>query len=211
MDAPPFQIQPEVQATNPLLGSLPEMINLTEVSRKHGNHPCAFLHLVELLNNNTTSLPASAPAQPEQQIVSGEGWYELYSKCMPSGEYIGILILFLIVVGPKIANAMAKWYSKNTEEPLLYEEECLNQSSSQALGGFQDLNLISREKGTKDKSREYIALIPELDFNKAKTHKMLGCLEKWDKVKFLRVNEPRVSGPDYHHHHIYLEEKWTDP
>ncbi|ROV99726.1 hypothetical protein VSDG_03051 [Cytospora chrysosperma] len=106
MDAPPFQIQPEVQATNTLLGSLPE-------------------------------------------------------------------------------------YARKPEEALLHGEECLNQSSSQALDGFQDLNLITRKMGTKEKSHEYIALIPELDFNKAKTHKMLGCLEKWDKVKFLRVNEPR--------------------
>lgn len=191
MDAPPLLIELEVLAT-PTPGSSPGMINLTEVARRHGNHPCAFLRLVQLLNNNTAGFPAPAPAQPEQQTASGEGWYDLYARYMPSGEHVGLLILFLIVVGPKLVNAISKWYTRNTEESRRYQEEC-RKRSLQAPGGLQELTLAPRTKVTTDGSRENIALMTELDFNKAKTHKLLGSLEKWDQVKFLRVNEPQVS------------------
>ncbi|KUI57366.1 hypothetical protein VP1G_04680 [Cytospora mali] len=142
-------------------------------------------HLGESLKNETTaSFPNPAPGH---RSLFHEGWHEVCLKYAPFGGYVTLFLVIIMVVGPEVVDLVDGMRAQNTEEQRRIEGS-IRKSSLEADFPVLRKNPLDHEKNPEAEHREHIALIDGLNFNKAKTHKLLQHLEKWDKVNYIRVN-----------------------
>ncbi|KUI70153.1 hypothetical protein VM1G_06517 [Cytospora mali] len=154
-------------------------------------------HLGESLSNKTTaSFPNPAPGH---KSLSRVDWLEVCFKYAPFGAYATLLLFMMMAVGPEVVDLVDKMRAQNTEKQHRTEGRICKPSLGPLDSPLQANSTVPRkyplyhEEGPDAKFREHIAIFNGLKFNKAKTHKLLQYLEKWDKVDYIRVNEDLSS------------------